>query len=321
MAYYLGIDGGGTKTACMLVDAHGSIVSKKVGPSISHRQFSIEHVVNTIRDIALQCCNDASIDLQSLDGVCIGQPAFGEFPEQDKLIFEEVIQLFNRVHITNDVEVGWAGALACEPGINVVAGTGSIIYGRDESGKSLRSGGWSKTFSDEGSGYWLGMRGMALFAKQSDGRAPKGPLYDIVRGHYSLKEDFDFLTIADSEILPYPDQVAAFQRLLAKAGKDGDTTAQPLYIEAARELSDGAKAVRKGLDFIQSPVSVSYTGGVFGVGDLILKPLKEFIHDAGMELVAPLFDPTEGAVLLAANEFNTDHFNQICDAWESQSTK
>jgi len=317
MAFYLGIDGGGTKTACLLVDETGKIISKKLGASISHRQFSIEHIVRTIRDLALQCCNDASIDLKSLTGVCIGQPAFGEFPDQDKLIFEDVTKLFHRVHITNDVEVGWAGALACQPGINVVAGTGSIIFGRDEYNNSLRSGGWSKIFSDEGSGYWLGMRGMALFAKQSDGRAPRGPFYDIVKKHYSLNDDFDFLAIADSELLPFADKVAAFQRLIAEAGKAGDPTAQSLYVEAARELSDGAIAVRKGLDFTSSLVAVSYTGGVFLVGDLILKPFEEFIHNADMDLVAPLFGPTEGAVLLAVNEFNPEHFEHICATWQS----
>ena len=71
---------------------------------------------------------------------------------------------------------GWAGALAGEDGINIVAGTGSIAYG-EYRGRSARAGGWGELFSDEGSAYWLAREGLRLFSRMSDGRAPRGALY------------------------------------------------------------------------------------------------------------------------------------------------
>jgi len=315
MKYFLGMDGGGTKTACLLIDESGKTISTVYGKSISHTQHGVKNVIKTIKELILQNCAEASIEVHSLSGVCIGLPALGEFPDKDVVIVKSIKEISSHVHITNDAEVGWAGALECQPGINVVAGTGSIVFGSDDNGNTMRCSGWSKTYSDEGSAYWLGMRGMGLFCKQSDGRAPKGPLYQIVRKHFGLSKDFDFMTVAESDILPYRDKVAAFQKIVAEAGRDGDTAVQLLYSEAAEELCNGAKAVRDGLDFLNSPVRVSYTGGVFLVGDMILNPFTELVIGAGMSLTAPSYSPEQGAVLLGVKSFAPEFYNQICGAW------
>ena len=85
---------------------------------------------------------------------------------------------------------GWAGSLQCRDGISIVAGTGSICYG-ERNGKIARCGGWGELFSDEGSAYWMACRGLNLFSRMSDGRAVKGPLYEIVRERLKLTEDLD----------------------------------------------------------------------------------------------------------------------------------
>jgi len=83
----------------------------------------------------------------------MGIPCYGESEDGDIELEKEIQTAFPGipVYITNDVEVGWAGSLGLTPGVNVVAGTGSIAFGKDESGKTARCGGWSEFFSDEGS--------------------------------------------------------------------------------------------------------------------------------------------------------------------------
>ena len=71
---------------------------------------------------------------------------------------------------------GWAGALACQDGINIVASTGSIAYGEYRNRRG-RAGGWGEMFGDEGSEYWVARQGLIAFARMSDLRSPKGPLY------------------------------------------------------------------------------------------------------------------------------------------------
>ncbi len=95
-----------------------------------------------------------------------------------------------RYRCGNDMVCGWAGALAGEDGINVVCGTGSIAYG-EYRGRTARSGGWGELFGDEGSAYWIAREGLTLFSRMSDGRAPRGALYEILRRHFSLQDDLD----------------------------------------------------------------------------------------------------------------------------------
>ena len=90
----------------------------------------------------------------------------------------------------NDMVCGWAGALAGADGINIVSGTGSIAYG-EFAGRNARAGGWGELFSDEGSSYWLAREGLRLFSRMSDGRSPRGSLYEYVRRHFSLASDLD----------------------------------------------------------------------------------------------------------------------------------
>ena len=88
------------------------------------------------------------------------------------------------------------GILGLSSGINLVAGTGSIAYGRNDAGEEARAGGWDERFSDEGSCYWLGMKSLELFfSKESDGRAEKGALLEIFRNRFELKCDFDIIDI------------------------------------------------------------------------------------------------------------------------------
>src|SRR5437879_13624105 len=85
---------------------------------------------------------------------------------------------------------GWAGALAGEDGISVVAGTGSIAYGEYE-GRRARAGGWGELFGDEGSAYWIAREGLRLFSRKSDGRTPRGPLHAGMRRHFCLETEAD----------------------------------------------------------------------------------------------------------------------------------
>lgn len=181
MPYFLGIDGGGSKTDCLLVDGWGQSLAAASGGGSSYRQHGKDGVVKSLQELSGQCLRKAGLSLEQINGVCIGLPLFDENAANDAYMSSAIQAIFPQNIIVNDVQVGWAGSLACQPGINVVAGTGSIAFGRDGAGHTARSGGWSEFFSDEGSAYWVAMRGMGLFTKQADGRVPKGALYRLIK--------------------------------------------------------------------------------------------------------------------------------------------
>jgi N-acetylglucosamine kinase-like BadF-type ATPase len=231
----------------------------------------------------------------------MGLPCLGESEAGDRELLRAFTDAFPEIplYLTNDVEVGWAGSLGLASGINVVSGTGSIAFGKDESGQAARCGGWSEFFSDEGSCYYIGRKSLQLFSKQADGRVPKDELYSIFRKEFDIKNDFEIIDLVHNEYLSNRDKVAALQLLAKEAALAGSCSARSLYIDAADELCDMVKAIKKQLHFINQPFPVSYSGGLFKAGELILTYFNEYVTAIGGNPVTPKYEPVYGAVLLA----------------------
>lgn len=304
MNYVLGIDGGGTKTAFSLCDERGHIVSTAVGPGCSYKQHGTVAVLHTLLSCATQCSEQAHIALSDITGACVGLPCFGEDPSQDAVFAQQLREMFFQfpLHLVNDAEVAWAGSLAAQAGVNIVAGTGSIAFGVDDAQNSARCGGWSWVFGDEGSCHWVGMKTMELFSKEADGREPKGALYKILHEELQLSNDMQFTALMEQDYCPYREKTASLQLFLCRAAQLGDEAAREIYRAAARELAMIVKGVTNSLSF-DKPVRVSYSGGIFRAGALILEPFTALLPAPQYELCSPQFSPVEGAVLLAFHIF------------------
>ena len=298
MSVWIGIDGGGTKTKFLAVDESGKRRASHITGGTYYHLNGVETVCARLVEgiTAVKGNND-------ILGICFGMPGFGESSASDDEAVEQIratLEPYN-LHIVNDVEVGWAGSLALSPGVNIVAGTGSIAYGRNQNGISARSGGWMEFFSDEGSGYWLGRKALELFAKQSDGRLPKDKLYELLRAHLNLHNDNEMNSLVRDTYAPSREKTASLQRVLFEAAKAGDRSAIKLYEEAGQELALIADAVIRKLKFNSIP-TLSYSGGIFETGELILKPFRASMKMQA-KLAAPVLEPVEGAVLLAVKRF------------------
>ena len=178
---YLGMDGGGTKTAFVLIDRHGTIRATHRGGCAFYLEVGMEAVRALIHDGLHAVLRTAGIGAAELDYAFFGLPLYGEderTAELDRL--PEGALPSGRYACGNDMVCGWAGSLAGQDGINVVAGTGSICYG-EYAGRTARCGGVGELFSDEGSAYWIARSGLNLFSRMSDGRSARGPLYDLLR--------------------------------------------------------------------------------------------------------------------------------------------
>lgn len=298
--WYIGVDGGGTKTAAAISLGDGTPcwIAKRSG--CSYQAVGIEAAALTIAESMMECLASVGAQLDECAMCCLGIPCCGENAEQDAAMAAELERLLAPapLYIVNDVEVGWAGALDCGPGIHIVAGTGAIAFGKNAKGETARCGGWDEFFGDEGSAYWLGREAMSLFTKQADGRLPRGPLYGMVKKQLAFTKDMDFIKLIRSQIAPHRDQVAAFQRIALEAARAGDEAVIHLYGRAAHELALMADALKCKL-CLPGPVNVSCSGGVFHADDLILKPLAEELADCGCILQAPVRSTLEGALALA----------------------
>lgn len=300
MKYFLGIDGGGTKTEFLLADEDGRCIAQVRKPGCSYKEIGVTSVAGLLEEGTKECLEEGGIPLEGLSGAAIGIPCYGEIKNADETVSQLLRKKFAGIHlcITNDAEVGWAGSLALHPGINVVAGTGSIAFGKNAAGISMRSGGWSEFYGDEGSCYWLGRRTMELFSKQADGRRKKGALYRLVMEKLQLKHDMDFIELMDHSYIRNRSRVASLQKILLEAARQGDNGAVSLYEEAAEELGLLVGCIAGRL-WKEEKVPVSYSGGLFHAEEFVLPAFMHIVEKSNGVLQHPIFSPVKGAVLLA----------------------
>jgi len=302
--FYLGIDGGGTKTAFLLIDEEGKIWSYIVKEGINYIQIGLDKLKQVLAEGILNVLEEANIRENDISFSFLGIPCFGEFKENDLLLENIAKRLlkYRNFKCGNDVEASWAGSLAYQPGISIVAGTGAVGFGRDSQGNIARAGGWDYFFGDEGSGYWMGKKVLLLFAKESDGREERTPIYNIVRKKFNLQNDLDLMPIIYNELAPKRDEIAKLALLLDQAVEHGDKKAVEIFNQAAYELSLIVSAIINKLNFkANKNILVSYSGGIFKSGNYILKPMKSYIYHRhkNVKLVKPILRPVIGAALYA----------------------
>ncbi|MCL1896165.1 MAG: hypothetical protein FWG03_06440 [Clostridiales bacterium] len=312
MDYFIGIDGGSSKTEFALYSDAGETIAECGLPGSSYRELGAEAVCAMLeKGVAQISCG---IDMAGVKGACYGMPCFGEHMEEDLKTARQIEKALSMpMRFENDVACAWAGALAFRSGIVMLAGTGTMAWGCDIHGGMHRCGGWSDFYSDEGSGYWLGRRMLEMFSKQSDGRIARGPLHSIVREHFSLEDDEDIIGIIEEQKSLSRKWVASLQRLLFRAAKEGDACATGLYEEAAGELALMVKGLRSRMELPEgSPVS--YAGGLFGAGEILLGPFKKALEDTDMVFTEPMLTPVDGALLFAVDRFCPEGLDRIRQA-------
>ena len=304
MKTFLGVDGGGSKTRFLLIDESGRVLASHLEGSAYHLEIGLGDLQALLTRGVRQTLERALLPAAALTYAFFGLPAYGEDRGLTSALdaAPSAALPHQRYRCGNDMVCGWAGALAGADGINIVAGTGSIAYG-EFAGRGARSGGWGELFSDEGSAYWLAREALRLFARMSDGRTARGALYKSVKQHFALQDDLELCAAIYGKPLSQRSQFAQLSKLVSEAARAGDEAALGLFNDAGRELADMVEAVRSTLQVAADvPVPVSYSGGLFQLGELILGPLKAELgrRSAAYNLVAARLPPDAGAALQAA---------------------
>jgi N-acetylglucosamine kinase-like BadF-type ATPase len=324
---YLGVDGGGTKTAMCLLREDGRVAAQARTPSCYYFTEGIDLVGRVLREGIDEVCEQASVKPAEIRYAFFGLPTYGEVsgdvPTLDAVPKE--ILGHGRYACDNDTVCGWAGSLGGVDGINVVSGTGSITYG-ERLGHGARVGGWGDLFGDEGSAYWISIKGLNAFTRMSDGRLPVGPLHEALRTHLKLAADLDLVDIVLNRWQGGRSEIAALSRVVADAAESGDECAAQILSEAADELAGLVDTTRRILDFgPEENVPVSYSGGIFNVRSIVedFEAALEDLHD-GYELRKPLYSPAIGGAIyaarLAGEPLDTETLSQLKETMQESST-
>jgi N-acetylglucosamine kinase-like BadF-type ATPase len=304
MSVFLGVDGGGSKTAFLLLNEAGQILARHIEGSAYHPEVGVDGV----RSMFAKGCGAtvalAGLRLADIDFAYFGIPAYGEDSRLQAMLdaLPSDALASARYRCGNDMVCAWSGSLAGDDGLNVVAGTGSIVYGEYQ-GTRARAGGWGELFSDEGSAHWIAREGLGLFSRMSDGRSTRGKLYDLYRAHFNLGDDLDICAAIYGDDAMQRSQFSQLAKLVTSAALAGDELARQIFIRGAGELAemiDAARSRLKAPDTLLLPVS--YSGSVFEAQDLCLMPLRQKLSQSrfAYQLVPPRLPPDAGAALYAA---------------------
>lgn len=298
---YLGVDSGGTKAAFLLTDETGRVYARHREPgctALGSRKAGMKQMLEA--GIAA-VCQKANIQKEDVAALGLGICGYGEGEGAAEETQEACAEAFfpGRSVCALDTYIGWAGSLLFEPGVNIIAGTGSVVFGVAQDGRTARAGGWGAG-CDEGSCTWLGQRLVEAFTKQADGRMPRTQLYSIFRKHFSIQgEDEMFVKALNHEVVRGGKGLAPLQYLLHEAWLAGDPAADDIYRRGAKELFLGVETVAQKLGLSMDGLRVSYSGGLFKAGECGLAPLRELVTQAGGQLVKPALEPDAGAVMMA----------------------
>jgi N-acetylglucosamine kinase-like BadF-type ATPase len=300
---YLGVDGGGTKTALCLLREDGRVAARARAPSCYYFTEGIDLVSRVLRQGIDEVCEMASITPADIRYAFFGLPTYGEVSADVSALDAAPggILGHGRYACNNDMVCGWAGSLGGIDGINVISGTGSMTYG-ERAGTGIRVGGWGELFGDEGSAYWIAIKGLNAYSRMSDGRLPVGPLHETLRTHLVLEADLDLVDVVLNRWRGGRSEIAALSRVVAGAAEEGDECAARILSEAADELAGLVDTTRRRLDFgPDQEVPVSYSGGVFNARPVVegFEAALKHLHD-GYELREPLYSPVVGAAIYAA---------------------
>jgi glucosamine kinase len=293
--HVVGIDGGATKTIAAVLSLDSFELSIGHGGPSNVDAVGVDAAASAIRDALREALGQAHVEPAALGTAVIGLA--GTPSDEVARIAKDEFAL-RAGYFVNDVIAAWASGTWLEPGVAVISGTGSHVFGVNAAGKSWRTGGWGHILGDEGSGYWLGLHGMKAALQYRDGSGPETMLLDAAVASYQLE------TVDDLQALVYGKpltkrEIAAFTREVEKAAVAGDRVALTLFQRAADDLATQVRAPIEilGLD---GRFTIALVGGVFASGDLLRDPfeaaVREFAADA--QFAVPEIPPVGGSLLL-----------------------
>ena len=299
--YYLGIDGGGTKTAAALLDGAGRVIARALSGSASVYAAGAAVAEDSLRDVLHQVLSAARLTPGEVTAVGLALAGAGR--EEEKRKARDLlarIASFTRVLVTHDAEAALVGGTGRRLGVVLVAGTGAMAYGVNAQGESRRAGGWGYLLGDEGSGFWIGLEGLRAVLRAHDGRGWPTALTGALLSHLGLPNADALVRWAYSGQLPVA-EIADLVPLVSQVALDGDAVAHGILRRAGEQLAAIVSAVIRRLEMEGTAVEVVLTGGILEPGGLVRENLAAALQRASPQarVIEPRRDAAAGAALLA----------------------
>jgi len=306
-SYVVGLDGGGTKTAIQFADSQGKVLAESVGGPTNFQISGVDGAAKTIVDLIETCCHTVGCASSQIGSVVAGLTGAGRTSDQQRMsegirAYAQKRSVYLRdLAVESDARIAMEGAFLGDAGIIVIAGTGSIVYGKDKQGVMHRAGGWGRLIRDEGSGYRIGQDGIRAVARMIDGVSDKTSLAGMVGDEFGLRTQEEIIKAV------YKDgfDLASLAPLVIRAAARRDRIAVEILASAAAEVVGMVHAVavplKRSAGHPRARIPLVFVGSLLDsdniysakVRALIRKDLKSII------IQKPIASPVRGAVLMA----------------------
>jgi N-acetylglucosamine kinase-like BadF-type ATPase len=302
--HVLGIDAGGTKTVCYLANGQGEIVGegRRGGANLqAHGELEVEKVLHAVIEEAI-----GERDIQPA-AVCLGVAGVDR-PDDDHIVRGIMRRLGYRSHllVVNDAFVALVAGVGDDPGVVLIAGTGSIAFGVNEEGYAARAGGWGYVLGDEGSGYWIGRKALISVVRETDGRGPRTRLTSLVLEYFGLPHPNGLVReIYDKGL--HRQAIAALGPVVERARSEGDVVAAEILRLASLELTRASATVIERLQMRGKTFQMVLSGSMFRLIPWLVDDVTSRLAEVAPRTVVRRLtvEPAQGAVHLALKELRS----------------
>ncbi|MBE0698084.1 MAG: hypothetical protein IH586_14280 [Anaerolineaceae bacterium] len=303
MQLVIGIDGGGTKTAAVILDSSGRVLGIGEGGPSTFGVVPLEVTHESISAAARAAALASGLPLSSCGAAFVGLGNVVADADREavrRIAADLGLAPYNRIGVDHDCRIALSGGLSGRPGIVLIAGTGTSCFGLNPAGAGWRSGGWGPLIDDEGSSYWLGIQAMGAAVREFDGRGESTLLTQRVVDTLDLNDMNELMNRLYASGMTRT-EIAALAPLVYSAAAQGDQAAQNLIRRGSAAMAECVLAVACKLGFNQGSSELAVSGGLTHAGAALFAPLSEEVRLRlpGCRVMPAELSPVLGAGILA----------------------
>jgi glucosamine kinase len=295
--FLMGIDGGATKTLAAVLDLNERRLYLGQGGPSNQDAVGVKAASKALFDAAEEALGKAGISAEQL-AVAVLAVAGTDTEAVVRHVREQRPESWV---VVGDVVGAWATATGARPGVGVISGTGSNVFGVGPSGSGWRAGGWGHVLGDEGSGYWFGLQSIRAALRDRESSGPETALSEAAVEFFDVGSGEALATLVYSKPLT-KSEIAAFAAETAKLAESGDAVAREIYVDGARELGRQVAAVVRQAG-LRDAFPVGLIGSAFKAGSIFVEPLIDSIHAHAprAEVSVVGMAPVGGSLMLAGH--------------------
>jgi N-acetylglucosamine kinase-like BadF-type ATPase len=299
--FYLGVDGGGTKTHVALMNGDGWVTCEGVAGPSNPLRVGVETAVSNILKAINEACDTAEISRGDIVAATLGLAGVRRADLRQR-IRDSFMQRLRvpRAEVVTDAEIALYATTLGKSGLVVIAGTGSVCLGKNDKGKTAIAGGWGPLAGDEGGGVGIAREALQAVAKASDGRGIPTVLSKRASEYFRASGPENLIVAIYS---PQVDnsRIAGFARHVVESAQAGDAVATDILREAGFELGLAACSVIERLGLRRRKVPIGCVGSIFKAGEILTAPMLQTVHTVAPKafLTEPLMPPAHAAALMA----------------------